>query len=135
MAVVQTFDLDETTRRLVLSSGMTLTLELSLEKVRVLDGDGQEVGYLSFTCKDVPFGCGDVMQVYRLTHAFIEGGNGRYKHQGVGTEAVRFFQEYIGQGVELPKDDGVRKDDGSHLTGDGPGFVGSLRRKRARGEL
>lgn len=70
-----------------------------------------------------------------MTTALIEGESGRFKRQGLGTEAVRFFICCTGYEIELPENDGIRKSDGNHLTSDGVAFVDSLRRKMDEGSL
>jgi len=69
-------------------------------------------------------------QVYKLTHAFLEGKRGYYKRQGIATEAFKlFYNLHDDSRFELPEDDGQKHDDGSHMTSDGLAFVESLRRK------
>lgn len=50
-----------------------------------------------------------------------------YKHEGIGREALTFFREIHGLPITASKEDGLKKDDGSHLTGDAPGFVQKMR--------
>ena len=43
-----------------------------------------------------------------------------YKHKGIGREALVFFKEVSGGTIVAEDDDGIQKNDGSHLTGDAP---------------
>lgn len=71
----------------------------------------------------------NTIEAARLTHAQIEGHGGKFKRQGLGTAAVRFFLDCTSLPLELPEDEGREQSDGSHLTEDGVRFVASLRRR------
>jgi len=120
-------------RRITLDSGEVIELRFEDDSVAVYAQEN-EVGRLSFRAYEVPVGYYEETY-YHLTHAFIEGGGGKYKHQGIGTEAFRLFRECTGAKVTFSEDDGIQKEDGSHLTGDAPGFVASLKAKMARREI
>lgn len=126
--------INDETRHLSLDSGETVVLRLENDSVEVYIGN-DEIGRLDFRVYEVPRGSGWEEEVYHLTHAFIEGGGGKYKYQGIGTEAIRLLMESTGAEITFSDNDGQIKDDGSHLTGDGPGFVESIRRKIKNGEL
>lgn len=127
-------DIDDATCELVLSTEDLLHLRFEENEVGIY-ANGDKVGYLSFRCYEVPLSPYEDRTICRLTHAFLEGHDGRYRRHGVATQAVRFYLVCTGYYLELPENDGIRKDDGSHLVNDGPGFVASLRDKQARGEL
>jgi len=134
MAIREIKSIDDETRHIALNSGEIVILRFEIGSVGVYVDD-YEVGRIDFRTYEVPIGQGHGETFYHLTHAFIEGGEGKYKHQGIGTEAVRLFRECTGSEITFSDNDGHRKEDGSHLTGDGPTFVESLKRKIARGEL
>ena len=46
-----------------------------------------------------------------------------YKKSGLGRAALEFFIQYTGAEVYARPNDGMVRDDGSHLTEDAPGFV------------
>jgi len=75
--------------------------------------------------------CGPMTeQVYKLTHAFLEGRGGYYQGHGICTEAFKLFYEMYGDSrFEFPENDGLKHDDGSHMTSEGLAFVESLKRK------
>ncbi|MUV15158.1 hypothetical protein [Noviluteimonas gilva] len=133
MAIVAIDDSDDEKLVLTLSNGDEIELVFEGDCVYAYAG-GNEVGEFHFNCYDQPYQHSSETFA-RLTHAFLEGNNGRYMRQGVGTEAIRFFLRSTGYILELPEDDGIKKDDGSHLVQDGPAFVNSLRRKQGAGLL
>ena len=88
--------------------------------------NGREVGEVCFRIVEYPAGPGDsTFEVARLTRAFLDDAP---HGQGIGTACVQYFVDQTGHELELPKDDGQQEEDGSHLVGDGPNFVASLRR-------
>lgn len=48
------------------------------------------------------------------------------KKQGIGRACLEFFTEMTDSTVYTRPDDGIVRDDGSHLTEDAPGFVGKM---------
>lgn len=46
--------------------------------------------------------------------------------QGLGEEALKFFIEVTGGVIWTRTHDGIVRDDGSHLTGQAPSFVGKM---------
>lgn len=61
---------------------------------------------------------------YLVTNMYLDGpnGSGDYKRQGIGQEII----SNMCTPVTFHVDDGNRRDDGGHLTGDGPGFAGKM---------
>ena len=59
---------------------------------------------------------------YYITHLYIPG----YEHLGLGRAALEFFKEYTGEKLYAAPNDGFKRNDGSHLTGDAPGFVARM---------
>lgn len=134
MAIVDIDDSAYERLLLTLTNGEQVELVLEDECVLVYF-EGVKIGEFHFNCYEQPVSPHMDETIARLTHAFLEGENGRFKGQGIGTEAVRFFVQCTDYRLELPENDGIRKDDGSHLVGDGPGFVESLRKKLRAGLL
>lgn len=133
MAIRSIKEINDETRQLVLDTGEIVELRFEDDSVAVFVRN-VEIGRLSFRAYEAPAKYYEETY-YHLTHAFIEGGGGKYKHQGIGTEAFKLFRECTGAEVTFSENDGIRKDDGSHLTGDAPRFVSSLKAKMARGEI
>ncbi len=133
MSISSIIDIDDETRQLVLSSGEIVELRFEDDSVAVYV-ENNEVGRLCFRAYEVPVNNHEETY-YHMTHAFIEGGGGKYKYQGIGTEAFRLFRECTGAEVTFSENDGIQKEDGSHLTGDAPRFVEKLKGMMARGEI
>ncbi|MEL7213682.1 MAG: hypothetical protein AAGK92_13550 [Pseudomonadota bacterium] len=89
---------------------------------------GQQIGSIDFTLIEAP----DAPDGYylKMTHAFLEGANGKYLHEGIGTECVRLMGKVTGFPITASDDDGAVHEDGSHLTGDAPGWVAKLRQRK-----
>ena len=134
MPIAHSVYVDNETRRLTLTSGATLDLRFEIGGVGIYVKN-VEVGRLSFRHYETDGFGNETIDVCRLTHAFLEGGDGIYKRHGVGTEAVRFYLQSTDCQLELPENDGIRKEDGSHLVKDGPAFVASLIKKSENGDL
>lgn len=134
MAINSVKHIDDETRQLVLSLGEIVELRFEEDSVAVYV-ENDEVGRLSFRAYE------DLVNNYEETHyhlmnAHIEGGGGKYKHQGIGIEAFKLFRECTGHAkVTFSENDGIRREDGSHLTGDGPRFVSKLKNMMARDEI
>lgn len=62
---------------------------------------------------------------YLVTHM-----NSCPPRQGIGTEIIMYVKEVTGSYIIFSSDDGITRGDGSHLTGWGPSFVNSLKRKK-----
>lgn len=121
---------------LTLSDGTVLLLSYddTMTRVRIFH-DGEKCGEIGFELRsEETSGPGQDVQVARLVHLFNE----QFAGHGVGTEAVKWFLFQAGLdagALEFADDDGIRRDDGSHLTGNGPAFAASLKRKAASGAL
>ena len=75
---------------------------------------------------------GDDVEVALLTNAYLDKAPG-YMHSGIGTEMVRLIAEHTGLQVCVRRHDGLRSNDGSHATQDGPAFNASLVRRELAG--
>lgn len=127
--------LDDERMKLTLTDGrvVVLVFQDTMERVIVTE-NGEQCGEFEFAVRDDGARPGESFQVARLRRAYNE----RFPGHGVGTEAVKWFlfQQGVEPGaLELPDNDGHRREDGGHLTGDGPAFVESLKRKLRDGKL
>lgn len=50
----------------------------------------------------------------------------KFKKSGLGRAAIEFFKDYMSTSVYARENDGHRRNDGSHLTEDAPGFVSQM---------
>jgi hypothetical protein len=90
----------------------------------IYDIRGEKVGEVCFRLND------DDGQVLKLTWAYLDKPDGSYLHQGIGTAVLERVKAASGLQIVAEEDDGHRKDDGSHFTGDAAVWVAAMRRKR-----
>ncbi len=115
--------LDEgNTRKYELESGEIVQIEIDedINEVTVTNFNSEEIGSVEFRY----FVDEDI---YKLSWMYLDKLDGRYLRQGIGRECVRFFKEFFGCIIIAEHHDGIKRDDGSHLTGDAPAFVEKLR--------
>ena len=133
MAIAKIEDINGEECEITLADGRKVRMLFTGDSVELYDGS-ERCGEFEFHVWEEPGSDGQDVECAKLKRAFNE----RFANQGVGTEAVRYFLFQAGIDstcLEFPDDDGIRRDDGGHLTGDGPGFVKALRRKIDAGEL
>lgn len=68
----------------------------------------------------------DVKDYYRLTWMYLDLLDPSYRRQGLGRAALQFHLDNFASSIEVSENDGHRKSDGSHLSGDAPAFVGKM---------
>ena len=87
--------------------------------------DGKLVGEMEFRLIEGPGdGLGDEL---KLTSAYLDKSGPEYKGQGIGRRCLQLVRAASGLEITADEFDGQRQDDGSHLTGDAPGFVATMR--------
>lgn len=87
--------------------------ELLIEEV-----DGNYVGEFEFQELDYSSGY-KIMRMYTNQH----------KNTGLGSAALQYFLDVFGGPLFTSPDDGIPRDDGSHLTEDAPSFVHHMKAK------
>lgn len=96
-----------------------LSVEYDSCQVTVKSEDGQIVGQFEFRDIEVPNGYSSDFYLH-LCHMDL----GSYKGQGLGRFCLQVVREESGMVITASDpNDYEKKDDGSHLIGDGPGFV------------
>lgn len=82
----------------------------------------KKIGNMSFSLieSDDPFGG---QSYYKLVNMHLEGPDGKkaFLRQGIGRGIVRYVRSF--HPVIFSPNDGQWREDGSRLTGDGPGFA------------
>ena len=87
----------------------------------VTELSGSEIGRLEFKLIE------DVYQSYlKLTWAFLDNNNKANIHKGIGRECIKLMNEHTGFPICAAQNNGRQNSDGSHLTGDAPGFVAKM---------
>jgi hypothetical protein len=92
----------------------------------VFDQSGNRIGAIE--CRLVENDMGPSRDFLKMTNAFLEGNNGQFLHQGIGTRCIELLREVTGFSICVARHDGQRQEDGSHLTGDAPAFADKLER-------
>lgn len=82
---------------------------------------GEWIGSLNF--KEIEEDRGSYL---KLVWAYLDALDSSYTRQGIGRECVRLMKESSGLSIFSSDNDSLRQDDGSHLTGDAPGFIAKL---------
>lgn len=82
--------------------------------------DGEHIGVFEFVEQDGS---------YLLSYMFLDLKDSSFTRQGIGTEILRFFNDETGITPFAREHTGMQYDDGSHLTGDAPGFVSDMQEK------
>ncbi|WP_432210642.1 hypothetical protein [Marinobacter alkaliphilus] len=91
--------------------------------------DEDECSILVFNEKNEKIGNIDLKEVddgFYITWMYLDQINPRYTHKGIGREALKFFKEVYRTGLYAAPNDGHVRSDGSHLTGDAPGFISKM---------
>jgi hypothetical protein len=89
--------------------------------VIVSDVDGQEIGRMQFRSIEYEHKY-YTKEFLHLCHMDF----GAYKRQGIGRRCLELVVIHSGLQITASEDDGIPKDDGSHLIGDGPAFVAKM---------
>jgi hypothetical protein len=96
-----------------------LSVEYDHCQVTVQNEDGEEVGQFMFREIEVPNGYGSDFYLH-LCHMDLP----HHKGQGLGRFCLKVARDESGMVIAASDpNDQEKKDDGSHLIGDGPGFV------------
>lgn len=82
--------------------------------------DGDEVGTIGLNFVIGEFNTPDY---YHITHLALDGCS----NLGIGRQCLIFHHECFDAVITAGSNDGSKADDGSHLTGKGPGFIQKMR--------
>lgn len=97
-----------------------ISIDDSGEKITVTDQNGLKVGEIELQESDGG-------AYYHIIRMHLDDQKGSYRHQGIGRQALKFHKEIFQAPLTTSNNDGIRKDDGSHLTGDAPEFIAKMR--------
>jgi len=101
-------------KEIQLSNGLkaVISIDEEGEEIIAMTDDGRK-GTISLTrhCE-----YGDYFQLHDLSFEKI-------KRRGIGRESIKFHKEYFQLPIIATAHDGIKRDDGSHLVGDGLPFV------------
>ncbi|MGL1921320.1 MAG: GNAT family N-acetyltransferase [Hyphomicrobiales bacterium] len=98
-----------------------LTVDDITNAVVAKNCDGQLIGGIEFSYIEDPNG-----SYLKIVNLFLNKAGPEYLRQGIGRACIKLVIEVTGFPICAVFDNGQRLDDGSHLTGDAPGFVSKL---------
>lgn len=96
--------------------------ELGDFEAKVIGPSAEEIGRFEFLA-DWDFGYLKLMWMY------LDLKDPRWKHQGIGREILLRVKNISGLPIVTSDNDGLVREDGSHLTGDAPAFVAKMRKE------
>jgi len=118
---------------------ITVKLDNSETVMVILSASDSELGYsvVAKTEKGEEIGKFEFRHIEDERHEylmlccmFIEGWAGVFKRKGIGRNILIYAKEFYGLPIVVAPNDGIRREDGCHLTGDGPIFVNQMIRER-----
>ena len=89
----------------------------------VFGPDGEKIGEFCFRQID------DFRSYLKLSRMYLDLGDDKWKDQGIGREILKRVKEFSGLPIVVGEDYGNPQDDGSHQTGDAPGFIAKMRKE------
>lgn len=118
---LQVISSGELTQRCKLSDGRLVDIEIDNAglKITVAVVNGPKLG--SIELKNTGSGH------YYLTRMYLDQDGGAFKKCGIGRQALKFHNESFGCLFTAAPNDGHRREDDSHLTGDARGFIEKMR--------
>lgn len=113
-------------RKYKLHDGRFIEIDVSDDhEIIVKDNQKNLIGKIELSYRDD--GLPGSVPYYHITWMYMDLIDDSYKHQGIGREALLLFIEVNGLKVTASDNDGLKKNDGSHLTGDAPTFIQKMR--------
>lgn len=107
-----------TTTLFTSKSGQQYEIDVTDGSEILVTKDGKKCGSILLSYRE----CDDA-DYYHITNLGLEGCKG----QGVGRQCLKLHKEMFGAPLTAGSSHSGKQDDGSHLTGDGPGFIEKMR--------
>ena len=107
-------------KNIILSKGESILLRAYYDNyvISAITADGKEIGKFEFKLID------DFDSEYLMVcYMYLEGANGIFKRRGLGRNILKFAREIFDLPITAAENDGLKRDDGCHLTGNGPAFI------------
>lgn len=98
------------------STGKHYKLIMNDEQTEILINDLQNKQIGEFEFKELDYSGYKLMRMY----------SNDAKQSGLGRAALEYFRDVVGFPIYVSSNDGLTKNDGSHLTEDAPGFVAKM---------
>ncbi|MGV0961886.1 MULTISPECIES: hypothetical protein [Burkholderiales] len=107
-----------TTTLFTSKSGQQYDIDVTDGSEILVTKDGKKCGSILLSYREC-----DGDDYYHITNLGLEGCKG----QGVGRQCLKMHKETFGSPLTAGSSHNGKQDDGSHLTGDGPGFIKKMR--------
>jgi hypothetical protein len=107
--------------RFIANDGLEYFIDVETDETEiVVSRSGETLGRISlrFVEGDPPH----LPDSYHITHLELDSCRGR----GIGRRCLQLHREYYDAPITAGGNDGTTSEDGSHLTGDGPGFIAKM---------
>lgn len=105
---------------------VSITIDDDGEEICVKDKSGSEIGKIRFSREEYDDDYSH-HERYKIVWMYLDKQEGTYLHQGIGRECLKFHKSIFQSPITSSDNDGVRRDDGSHLTGNAPAFVARMK--------
>lgn len=120
-------DLDES-RIYRIKDGRHVRIEVDdfFEQVQAFDEKDGEIGrfkFLEIEFDEIP----QQEDTFKFIWGYLDSIDDSYKRQGIGRQMLLDFKWLSGAKIVASQNDGMRHNDGSHLTDDAPPFIAQMR--------
>jgi hypothetical protein len=108
------------TRRYQLPTGETIVMQISDDHthIEIWEHGGKPIGEVALS------DCDDFLLI---TCVAVDKQGPRFMHRGLASEALRFHKAYCQSTLCARENDGIEREDGSHLVGFSVGLMAKLR--------
>ena len=110
----------EITKQYRIKNGETITIAIDEDEYSVIayTEKGEKIGNIDFKDEDTHF---------YIKWMYLDQLSPEYTKNGIGRECLLLIKEVYGCILRAADDNGLTLDDGSHLTGNAPGFISKMR--------
>jgi hypothetical protein len=97
---------------------VTIVIDEDIPSIIVFTEDKEKIGNIDLS---------EIDNGFYITWMYLDQLSDKYKKKGIGRACLEFFSESFQMPIYAAHNDGNRRQDGSHLTGDAPGFISRMR--------
>ncbi|WP_063703605.1 hypothetical protein [Pseudoalteromonas gelatinilytica] len=109
--LMKSYDISDT-------ESVTIVIDEDVPSIIVFTEDEQRIGNIDLS---------EVDEGFYIVWMYLDQLSNKYKKKGIGRACLEFFSESYQMPIYAAKNDGHPREDGSHLTGDAPGFISRMR--------
>ena len=97
---------------------VTIVIDEDVPSIIVFSEDEEKIGNIDLS---------EIDNGFYINWMYLDQLSDKYKKKGIGRACLEFFSESFGMPIFAASNDGHTREDGSHLTGDAPGFISRMR--------